>query len=248
MGSVVPGVRELARQSTFVGFVHCIRTGGGDTTSFLTVSSPELIGGRLPDRWKTEPVLYAASANRLGYTNRLPERATALVFARPGDMVGRPGWVALAVFPVRYTPGPGKRMRGALGGGLYGSRTLALGEVRRLLPAAVRGDRDAAGRLDPVLAGISQAIDALSYPLKHEPLLADTRALAKSVERGTTRAEVETLFPQEDGGLSALTSSRYYRAAEVMVKVPYEVGGGGGRGMDRVKGPLRVYRDGFHTR
>lgn len=253
MDSLMPGVRELARQSAFVGFVdgnpNAIVT--QDATQFIYVSFSDTIQGRRPDEWKDEwkkvSYLYVAPSHRLGYTNRLPERSAALIFAKRGMAHDRPGWVVIAQFPVRYTPAPGKRMLGTIGGGMYGPQSLTISEVHQLLPAAIRGNAEAARRLDPVLASISQAVDRLPRPLQHDSLMAETRAIAAQVEPGTPRSEIEKLFPQQDAGLSVSTSARYYREPEVMIEVPYDLNGGAWKPTNRVNGPLRVYRDGYHA-
>lgn len=81
---------------------------------------------------------------------------------------------------------------------------------------------------------------------RHQARLALITLLARKVAPGMLRSEVEILFPLSDGGVSSRDRGRYYCDDEVMVEIPYDVTGGAGTRENRVTGPARVYRSGFH--
>ncbi len=64
---------------------------------------------------------------------------------------------------------------------------------------------------------------------------------AAEVNRGTTRAAIEKLYPHSDAGLMSYDLSRYYLGYGIMVDVPIDEHGGAGSKRNRVNGPLRVY-------
>lgn len=76
--------------------------------------------------------------------------------------------------------------------------------------------------------------------------LAVAQKLADAVPLGMTRAQVEKIFPQSDGGLISSGEGRYYFGSEVMIDVLYDASGGPFQPENRVSGPLRVYRDSMH--
>jgi hypothetical protein len=53
--------------------------------------------------------------------------------------------------------------------------------------------------------------------------------------------------PQEDGGLSGPSSTRYYFGSEVMVEVPYDQTGGAWKQQNKMNGPIKVYRSLKHV-
>jgi hypothetical protein len=77
--------------------------------------------------------------------------------------------------------------------------------------------------------------------------LAETRRQATRIKIGTSRAQIERLFPSQDGGLMASVVTRYYVGNGVMVDVPYDQRGGPWKAQNRVRGPLRVYLSSFHS-
>jgi len=80
----------------------------------------------------------------------------------------------------------------------------------------------------------------------HEERLALATGLAKAISPGTTRAEIEKVFPQSDGGAFGSDRGRYYFGSEVMIDVPFDTTGGAFQPGNRVTGPLRVYRSMMH--
>lgn len=77
--------------------------------------------------------------------------------------------------------------------------------------------------------------------------LAATRRQAARIKIGTSRSQVERLFPSKDGGLMSSDITHYYVGNGVMVDVPYDERGGPWKAQNRVRGPLRVYLSSFHS-
>lgn len=77
--------------------------------------------------------------------------------------------------------------------------------------------------------------------------MALAQKLAGAITPNTTRADVEKIFPQSDGGLVSSERGRYYFGSEIMVDVPYDANGGPFQPENRVNGPLRVYHDSMHS-
>lgn len=110
--------------------------------------------------------------------------------------------------------------------------------------------------MDPIVRGSLRRLDAAiirltpetpNSPAAHSERMAKTRLLADSVAIGTTRDEVEKIFTRQDGGVTGPYATRYYMGNEVMVEVPYDETGGRWKPTNRVTGPLKVYKDTFHT-
>jgi hypothetical protein len=76
----------------------------------------------------------------------------------------------------------------------------------------------------------------------HEGRMAEARRLADGIAVGTTRAEVEKVFKEENGGIQPVNTTSYYLGQEVTVEVPYDEAGGRWKPTNHVTGPLRVYR------
>jgi hypothetical protein len=58
-----------------------------------------------------------------------------------------------------------------------------------------------------------------------------------------TRAEVEAIFPAEDGGLQAVGTTRYYEEPEIKIEIGFDQTGGAWRPQNRVTALPRVYRE-----
>ena len=85
------------------------------------------------------------------------------------------------------------------------------------------------------------------HPMKHEQArVAHVTALAATILPGMSRADVERIFPNEDGGLQGGSTTRYYEEPEIMVEVPYDETGGAWSKSNHVTGVVRVYRDRQH--
>jgi hypothetical protein len=73
-----------------------------------------------------------------------------------------------------------------------------------------------------------------------EAQLAEVLKRGSVIKRGTTRSEVERIFPNLDGGLQSVHSTRYYVPPGILVVVSYALKGGQPRPTDPVKGPIMV--------
>ena len=63
-------------------------------------------------------------------------------------------------------------------------------------------------------------------PVSPEARLKQVQKVASVLHAGMSRAEVETLFVQWDGGTQSPTLTRYYEEPQVLVDVPYDSTGG----------------------
>lgn len=68
------------------------------------------------------------------------------------------------------------------------------------------------------------------------------RRLAAATRMGTTRADVEKMFPVRDGGITG-SEGRYYYGSDVKIVVPFTFSRSGNGSQDGVDGPVRVYRE-----
>lgn len=113
-----------------------------------------------------------------------------------------------------------------------------------------KGDvRNAARTLDRfvVQAVIDNTPAARAQDVTFEQMFRRAQRLAAGVRIGSARADVEKIFPRQDGGLCGPDNTRYVIGAEVMVEVPYD--GTWVTGVysgNRVAGPLRIYRSYGH--
>ncbi len=78
-------------------------------------------------------------------------------------------------------------------------------------------------------------------PAPQKLTLAQAKKSAAQIKRGTTRAVIEKLYPNEDAGLMSYELTRYYLGNGIMVDVPFDKHGGEGNKQNRVNGPSRVY-------
>lgn len=88
--------------------------------------------------------------------------------------------------------------------------------------------------------------DADWYRMTNTERLAEMQRKAKRLAVGMTRAEVEKVFHERDGGLQGATTTRYYEESEIMIEVPFDQTGGSWSPANRVTGPARLYRGPRH--
>jgi hypothetical protein len=97
-----------------------------------------------------------------------------------------------------------------------------------------------------LLLGCVQHAPQARPPMTHAAKLAEVQQKAKRLAVGMTRADVEQLFRERDGGLQGATTTRYYEEPEVVLEVPFDQTGGNWSPANRVSGPPKIYRSPRH--
>ncbi|HEY3268758.1 MAG TPA: hypothetical protein VGM37_17715 [Armatimonadota bacterium] len=171
--------------------------------------------------------------------------AVYLVFLDRRDAKGH--WPVLAAIPVEYAPDANGHIVGTLPGRLKGGEAPSREAIARLVRAAAKeGNRPGqASRMLEVWLRSAQSrvrTDAMT----HEERMRWAERMAAAIRPGTTRADLEKVFPQRDGGLSGPNSTRYYAGAEVMVEAPFDTTGGAVKPTNRVSGSIKVTKSGMH--
>ena len=262
-------VRGLFRQADFVGIVQASPSSSsaqGEWRQSISLTDADGVKGILSRDYGNNqyPYVEADHAGVAGYPTRFGERGEYLVFLHRARAGAGGRLTTLAAFHVQYYPDGLGGMFGMKGGSIVGllasgqalapppaRPVVAIAEARQWLTALALGQplarRDEA-RLDTFLrASLLSAGDAQSRTTPtHEERMALAQKLAGAVTPGMTRADVEKIFPQPDGGLVSSGQGRYYFGSEVMVNVPFDANGGPFQPENRVNGPLRVYRDSMH--
>ena len=64
--------------------------------------------------------------------------------------------------------------------------------------------------------------------------------IVEQIHPGMTRAEVETMLTDRDGGPQFPSSTRYYQTSGLIVEVPYDQTGGTWTPANRVNGPVHI--------
>ena len=82
----------------------------------------------------------------------------------------------------------------------------------------------------------------------HQKKLAQVNMIVSTIKIGTTRQEIEKIFPKQDGGLQSLSNVRYYEDPDVMIEIPYDDTKGVGSKYNQVNGTIKVYKSIFHLR
>lgn len=172
------------------------------------------------------------------------------MFLHRESIEGKVVWATTAAFAIEYRPDSAGTVVGMLYGGDQDRIAMSVGEVRMLLRHIVSGERigSDAERLDGLLsaATVSRASLIAREPVTFEQRFEQVKSLAGGIRPGTRRADVEKVFPVQDGGISGKGRSRYYAGSEVMVEAPFDQEGGPRNAENRVTGPLRVYRSRMH--
>jgi len=174
-----------------------------------------------------------------------------LVFLRVDKENNEHPWSVIAAFPIEYQPDDEGRIMGITMFNKANGKTLDIGQARLLLQAIVSGEKagqEAASVIDPLLqSAVSTDSAAIACaPPSHEQRIQQSRHLVSKIKQGTIRADIEKMFPQEDGGLMGSGSTRYYLGSEVMVEAPYDQTGGTWKPQNKLNGPIRVYRSRMH--
>lgn len=77
---------------------------------------------------------------------------------------------------------------------------------------------------------------------RHVARLAEVHERVKCVRIGSTRADVEQLLPEKNGGLQGPNATTYYEDPEILIEVTYDQTGGDWSPKNRVLQPPRIYR------
>jgi hypothetical protein len=251
------GTSELARQSEFVGFIDAYPIAEGPGAAWkqwIFVNSVDPLKGDLGRGTGTNryPYIGADHKDFPGYPTWFAGKGEYLVFLRRESVEGKAVWATTAAFAIEYRPDGAGTIAGMLYGEGQDRRALSVGDVRTLLRRIVSGDRigfDAERTLDQALsaAALSGASLVARAPATFEQRFEQVKALAGGIRLGTRRADIEKVFPVQDGGLTGPGSARYYAGSEVMVAVPFDQKGGAWSSENRVIGPRRVYRSRMHV-
>jgi hypothetical protein len=250
------GASELARLSEFVGFIHAlplVEDSRAVWQQWISIISVDALKGDLGSGAGTNRYPFIAADHRgfPGYPTWFPGKGEYLVFLHRESIEGKVVWVTTATFAIEYRPDSAGRIVGVLYGEGQNRRAMRVDEVRGLLRRIVSGQRigsDVERVLDQLLRAADSSRGSLTVrePATFERRFAQINALASEIRVGTRRADIDKVFPVQDGGISRRSSSRYYAGSEVMVEVPFDQNDGAGRSENRVIGPLRVYRSRMH--
>jgi hypothetical protein len=251
------GTAELARVSEFVGLIHAfplVEDPVAAWKQWIFVESVDPLKGDLGRGAGTNRYPYIGADHSVftGYPTWFAGKGEYVVFLHRESIERKVVWVTTAAFAIEFRPDRVGTIVGTLYGEGLDRRAMTVDEVRTLLRRIVSGERigsDAERVLDQLLtaAALSPASRMVREPATFEQRFEQVKALAGGIRSGTRRADVEKVFPVQDGGLyGKSSSSRYYAGSEVMVAVPFDQNGGAWSGENRVTGPLRVYRSRMH--
>ena len=266
-------VRQLVRQADFVGVVQTEpppseAQGEWKQNVFVFLPKVESIKGSLVGSLAGDlggrQFLYikADLMGPAGYPTRFGDWGEYLVFLHGPGPGSSPRWTTLAAYRVDYHPeslGGVFRLGADDAVGLLTSGTalvpsrpvVTLREAQRWMRRLVNEQPLASGdeaRMNAFFRSSllsKEASRSRAVPTRTERLAAAQR-LAEAVPLGMTRAQVEKIFPQSDGGAFGPDQWRYYFGSEVMIAVPYDTSGGPFQPENRVNGPLRVYHSMMH--
>jgi hypothetical protein len=248
---------ELVSQSDFVGLVQAnpmVFNPQSDWRQFIYLGEVDPLKGSLTRDPLTKefPWVRADRVGNSGYPTCFADVGEYLVFLRIDQAGGAHPWITIAAFPVDYQPDEMGRIVGAVTISKSNDKSLEVGQARALLQSVAGGGmagQEAAIILDQFLQNISPADFAASAcgSISHTQRMEQARRLVSRIKQGTTRADMMKMFPQEDGGLSGPSSTRYYFGSEVMVEVPYDQTGGAWKPQNKMNGPIKVYRSLKHV-
>jgi len=252
---LLPDALTLLRQAAVVGFVP-VGVSSYDPSStwrqHVFIDPFDLLKGTLERDPITNrfPVIWADPAIGVGYPAWFDRQsAEYLVFLQHNTIEGQTVWTTMASFGLIYEPDQAGRVVGFL----EGSRSVRLtrDEIRARLLSMIKGapeTRKTDQSLTSLLHDVAdtQSASEARKPIPHRIRLLEAQRLAAAVRMNTARKDIEKIFPQMDGGLERLGSTRYYVGSEVMVEVPFDQTGGAWNQENRVNGPLKVYRSRMH--
>jgi hypothetical protein len=176
-------------------------------------------------------------------------RGDYVAFLRRETVNGAVDWVAKVVLPIHYRPDPTGKIEGRIGEKSNLGATQVVSLIRLVLSDDRRqneSEQELGQLLEEVAATSATLMAQASKSLTFDQRRAQIEEIVLNIKQGTSRGEIEKVFPQEDGGLSGPSETRYYAGAEVMVAVPFDQSGGNWNSQNRVNGMLRIYRSSPH--
>lgn len=245
-------ITELLRRSDYVGFVIAdpmVSAPQSEWKQRVYLYSIDSFKGELnryPITW-----VYAGQDGHTGYSTWFPQKAEYLVFLRYQEVESKKVLASIAAFRVEYQPDEAGRVVGKVFAGNANGESLDAQQARNVLQILVKGGHlsdEKRKALDSFLRAAILPEGASSQPasVPFEERFREAKKVAASVRIGTTRKDIEKIFPQEDGGASGPGSTRYYLGSEVMVEVPFDQTEGAWKQENKVNGPVKVYRSLMH--
>jgi len=248
---------ELVRSSDFIGIVQAFLiaeyptqdNSGSIWRQHVMLTAAEPIKGELthlPSFPSTNPFphIWAGNTQSLENPTWFEGQGDYVVFLRREVVNEVVDWVTKVALPIHYRPDPIGKIEGRIGEKSSLGATQVVGLLRLVL-----SDDQRQTAADQILGQLLKEVATTSATLMAQApqsLAFDQRrtqieAIVLNIKRGTSRGEIEKVFPQEDGGLSGPSETRYYAGSEVMVAVPFDQTGGAWKSQNRVNGTIRVY-------
>lgn len=97
---------------------------------------------------------------------------------------------------------------------------------------------------DTIKTEVKIQTDTVSYEHK----MAQVKKVISTIKAGTTREEIEKIFPKMDGGILSSSNTRYYEHPYVMIEIPFDDTRGVWNKMNKVNGIIKVYKSSAHIR
>jgi len=237
-------LHKLIESSNFVGIVVADPSFTSAPTSreSVFIYSAEPLKGALTHLTPAQYSYVNAERTASGdYPAWFSEKAEYLVFLNVRSKDAQPYWTTRAAYRVDYRPDAFGKIVGRIFGG-----AMTISEARKLvneetvtgLPSPL-----AESRISPLLtvkAGNDES------PSTHEESLKLAKTLIAGIKQGTTRADFEKIFRQQDGGAMGPHDIRYYFGNQVMIHVPFDVTGGNFSPDNRIDGEITIGRDMMH--
>lgn len=185
------------------------------------------------------------------YPTWFSEKAEYLVYLKRHKTDGWERPTTIAAFRGEWRSDESGRLVGRLFAGREGSKPLDVRTARAVMEALARNEEPSGRDRRAVEAFLRSAVLPEGVVLRPRPVSFDERfkqaeGVAAAVRLGTTRKDIERMFPQEDGGISGPEATRYYLGSEVMVVVPFDRTGRNWGHENRVNGRVKVYRSRMH--
>jgi len=249
-------ITELLRRSDYVGFMIAsplVSAPQSEWKQGVYIYSTDSLKGELKRDPKSKqfPYVYAGRGSHTRYSTWFPQKAEYLVFLRYQEVDSKKVLATIAAFRVEYRPDEAGRVVGKVFAGHANEASLDTQQARNILKILIKGGHLSDEKQETIDSFLQVAVlpeGASSQPasVPFEERLREAKEVAASIRIGTTRKDIEKIFPQQDGGLTGPESTRYYFRSEVMVEVPFDQMGGALKQENKVNGPVKVYRSFMH--